>query len=195
MRSILVALIALFSTTARAETPVVIATNAPLLWPLSIGGSVFVPVGEQHAVRINVASYAPIFSMAQALSQDGDDYHDYYARTTDVGVGLVHYADKRYEGYMVELGGLFRMDRRGRVDHDEPEIGDERNTKLIGVRAMVGWSWLFWGRVFTAAAVGGSVGYQWGSEVSLPDRMVTKRAEPVAGTLEGYLRFGVLLGL
>ncbi len=186
------------AATASTSLPAVaIAVNAPFMWPLtkSVGVSGYVAIHAHQSVRINVASY-DYLHLSEVLA-DGEGAP--HGRTTDVGVSWQYFPRSVWNGFVVELGVMRRaQDTR---DYDEDEVPTITDTNATGyaARAMLGWSWLGWDRVFVAAAAGGSIGRYTGTETTVDDYFdqmwVTRDFARLEGSLEAYLRFGVALGL
>jgi hypothetical protein len=142
-----------------------VAVNLPLGWydARSIAGSLFVPVTGHQSLRLNVASWAnnPFEIDKKIAALTGGDYEsDYQGRTTDVGIAWQYYPRRTWDGLFVELGGLVRTKDLSEANLFDPIIGTD--TKTVAARAMVGGSVLARDRVFLAAAVGISAGYEWG---------------------------------
>jgi hypothetical protein len=78
------------------------------------------------------------------------------------------------------------------------DFGDDTDTyttTTIGGRALVGWSWLGWNRVFVSFQTGLMVGRESGSHLAhVEEQMdVTTPVHQVAVSTEAFVRFGVLL--
>jgi hypothetical protein len=121
-------------------------------------------------------------------------------RKTDFGAAWMYSSRRAYDGFSFEAGALVRIDR----SIDSPGDGDDytdlvHHTTTIGARALVGWSWLGWNRVFVSIQAGLSVGQEFGREEDV--RYLAELA-PIATSFdvdkttisgEAFMRFGVLL--
>ena len=99
MNRVLAAALLLASATAHAGERLAVATNLPIRWDKSFGGSLYVGVSNKLAVRANVATYddlrlAGIFNTGYDGSTDG--------RTTDLGAGVVYYPRRLWDGLTLE---------------------------------------------------------------------------------------------
>lgn len=180
-----------------AEERLAVAVNEPFFWAQRvIGVSLYVGLDSHHAIRANVANYpAPgtqaIAVIAAPSGGTPSDRGGYF----DVGAGWQWYPRELWSGPTVELGVLWRADRTRYPDAADmtPVYEVERDARGVLARGLVGWSWLFYRRLFIMGAVGGAVGYARGTElVQLDDytTMYTRPAPSIAATVEGYVRFG-----
>lgn len=194
--------IALWSSVASAapfvDERVALAVNQPFFWAQKvIGVSLYVGLDRHHAIRANVANYPALGTQAIAViaAPSGgtpSDRGGYF----DIGAGWQWFPRELWRGPTVELGLLWRSDRTRYPDAaDMTSVFEvERDARGVFARGLVGWSWLFHGRVFVMTAVGGALGYERGTEVVQLDDYTTRYtrpAPPVVATLEGYLRFGL----
>jgi hypothetical protein len=188
---------AIASASPPADERFAIAVNEPFFWSQKvIGVSLYLGLGNHQAIRANVANYPAVgtqVTAAIAAPSGGtpDDRGGYF----DVGAGWQWYPRELWRGPTVELGLVWRSDKARDPDAADmtPVFEVERDATAIVARGLVGWSWLFYDRVFIMAAAGGAVGYERGTErVQLDDytTMYTRPAPSVVATLEGYLRFG-----
>jgi hypothetical protein len=192
------------AATAETRVHVAVGVNSPLSWPdhISFGGSLYVGIGEHHAIRANYASYkysSSALAGVAALAAGGDgDEASYDGNTTDLGIAWVYYPRRPWSGWMFEVGAL-RRDRDHHLDDEfaNPEVIATRTT-TYGGRAMIGWSWLMYDHVFLAVAAGFSIGRESGTETtqryetSMP---VQTKVSRVAGEGEGLVRLGVAFDL
>jgi hypothetical protein len=202
MRSLVVALAiglvpALASASPRTPERYAIAVNEPLFWANKIiGVSAYVAVDQHHALRVNVANYTAPGTQLSALFAapsggtpiNGGGYFD-------VGFGWQWYLDGLWRGPTFELGVLWRADHRRFPDSFDtmPEFEVERDARGVLARGLVGWSWLFYDRLFIMAAAGSALGYERGTELVTLDDYTTRYTRPspsLVATLEGYARVG-----
>jgi hypothetical protein len=190
--------------TAETRVHVAVGVNSPLSWPdnVSFGGSLYVGIGEHHAIRANVARYEyrhnPVGDVIAGLANSDGDEASYSGSTSDRGLGWVYYPRSPWSGLSLELGVL-RRERDHHLEDDDatPETIATRTTTYAG-RAMIGWSWLMYDHVFLAVAAGMSLGHESGTETT--ERYVgampvqTKVSRTVAEG-EGLLRLGVAFDL
>lgn len=179
--------------------PFALGVNLPFGWgeAASVGASLFVGVTEHDAVRANFATYrylggVPGDLIALAVGGDGDDSAR-TGRTTDLGIAWCRYPRQLWSGLTYELGLLRRAgDLRAEDELAAPPIVATDTTTYAG-RVQVGWSWLLEDHLFIAVAIGASLGYETGTEVSddvlhpMPTTHDVARYD-VSG--EGYLRLG-----
>ena len=188
---------------AHAEpVPVAVGVNLPFGWAggHSLAGSVSVGLTEHQAIRANVASYEDraLVSDVVAIAMGGDgDEATRSGRTTDLGLGWTLYPDGLWQGFTVELGGLYRH-RNLKVEDDFASPASRATrTETFGGRALVGWSWLLYGRVTISAAVGVSVGHESGTETTNEDlhgMPMTTDVSRVDVEAEAFVRIGVAFG-
>lgn len=183
-----------------APTPrFALAVNSPLGWigGESIGISAYAGITKNVAIRANVASYvgrASTIGDAVRIAIAADDEGAYESgRVLDVGVGVVHYSRGLWDGFTVE-GGVLRRDRDVVVtDEFASAYKTSTDTAAYAGRALFGWSWLIKKRVFIAAAIGGAVGVEAGTETTENERGQMKKTHDVDrsyASFEGYLRLG-----
>ncbi len=202
MRLLAVALIAATSSPALAgdhARSIAGGVNAPIRWFTEdarvFSGSAYVGLSPHDALRVNVATYENAVNLASELvllAQGEYSEGSREGRTTDVGVGYVYYPRRLFDGFMAEAGllGRHRNLSNGLYEWEDSAVR-HIDTNMVGARAMVGWSWLFYDRVFIAVGVGASLGYEHGTERldGFGPRMTTDvRRADVNG--EGYLRIG-----
>lgn len=173
------------TTTARADHDVAIATNTPVSWAFgNVGASGFIALAENHAVRVNVASYGNGPGIKGAFAEDLPIYR---GRVTDGGVSYVLFPDRFCEGFMIEMGVLVR--RRDTVvedDFDGTGHIETESTTLAG-RLMIGWNWTIGDHVFIQLAAGISGGNERGEETSMHE---THAIDRITSEGEVILRFG-----
>jgi len=207
MRTLLLAstLVALTSTPAKvfADEPqqevnvynLAVAVNSPLGWidGNSIGGSVYVGLTDHQVLRANVASYVGNLTTTLAEGLAGSDSASTHkGRITDGGVGWQIYSHERMDGWMLELGPMLRVRDTQQSGDMVPQVTTK--TSELAARALVGYSVMMGKRVFLAAAVGVSCGYEWGNEVrkdlvrDAPDVEAAVNRPRV--TAEGFIRLG-----
>ena len=205
-------LLASLSTTALAETsvstgsttevtvPVAIGVNVPLGWMdgSSIAGSLYVGLTKRLALRGNVASYDYSGGMLNGVGAaivQADDEASTHGRITDIGVGVVHYGNRLWDGFTVEAGLL----RRGQDISSQDELATPAyvatDTTTYSVRGLVGYSWLIKDHFFVSFALGMSGGHESGTETTKMDTYssapsTTKSVSRWEATPEGYLRIG-----
>jgi hypothetical protein len=175
-----------------------LGVNSPLSWPhgTSVGGSLYLGIGDHHAIRVNGARYqyrggAGGQLLLEALG--AEDLPSHSGHTSDVGLAWVYYPRRSWSGVTLELGVLRRARDHRLVESEDPNVLETRTTTYAG-RAMVGWSWLIGKHVFVAVAAGISVGHESGTEDAqrYPDYMTVRTdvsRKDIAG--EGLLRIGL----
>jgi hypothetical protein len=185
-----------------AETPssrFALAVNAPLGWTIhSFAASAYVRLDEHWAVRGNLASYrngAPLGAAIGDLRGDGGT--GYGGTIFDVGIAVVWYPRRMWDGFLFEAGA-FRRDRDVYVWPEFENKTFTRSTEYAG-RVLFGWSWLIRERAFIAIAAGLSAGPESGNSTytpDTPDRMptTTQRVQRMRSEGEGYIRIGVVFG-
>lgn len=188
---------ALASAAPTVDERYAIAVNQPFFWAQKvIGVSLYLGLDRHHAIRANVANYPALGTQAIAvIAAPSGGTPDDRGGYLDIGAGWQWYPRELWNGPTVELGLLWRSDKTRYPDATDmtPVFEVERDARGVLARGLVGWSWLYYGRVFIMAAVGGAVGYERGTEVVQLDDYTTKYTRPapsVVATLEGYLRFG-----
>jgi hypothetical protein len=200
---VLATLMAAAPSTAEADRyRLAIAVNEPLGWSEKIvAASFYVALAEHHVLRANVAHYATPGALFtdKLTAVIGEDNHDVERKGgyLDIGAGWQWYPRALWRGPTIELGALWRSDKTLRDDPADTSSLNEvhRDVKVVAARALVGWSWQFYDRVFIMAAAGGSIGYARGTETTIYDdetsRMPETARAPVAvAAFESYLRFG-----
>jgi hypothetical protein len=193
---VVVALLALIGH-ARADEPsrLAFAVNTPLAWVngLSIAGSAYIGVLDRHAIRINAARSNNWWEAPAALLFHADTEGLDEIKLT-FGAGWVFYPRERFRGCSFELGAFHR-------DHDitetDPFSASERtvtDTQTYAAYGLVGYSVLIADHLLIATAIGGSLGYQYGTRtVHAENAMPMDSIEHIskaAPEAEAYLRFG-----
>ena len=193
------------ATTELAPThTLAIAINEPFGWnhANALALSAYGAIDAHQVIRLNVATWSHAYTEdADAglgfLLSGGDDEGGVGGdgRYTDVGAAWMYFPRRAYDGPSLELGAVLRM--RDTLDYrdDLSADADTYTTTTIGGRALVGWSWLGWNRVFVSFQTGLTVGRESGSHLThLEDQMdTTMPIHQVAVSTEAFLRFGVLL--
>ncbi len=194
---------------SRHVTDVALAVNPPFRWASdyerAVGVSGYLGLGRHHAIRGNVASYdyAPnIVGELISIAAGGDGSEAWYqGRVTDVGVAWMYFPRRLWSGATLELG-LVRRARDVSLEDEfaTPERIETQTTTYAG-RALVGWSWLMFDRVFISFQTGASIGYERGHETTIPRvypydmQMATTREVGRRDlALEGFLRVGIRFG-
>jgi hypothetical protein len=174
-----------------------LAANIPLAWVYSWSSSGWVALDNHQAIRVNVArhgAFPDIWADYEKLKPD-------FGATTDVGAAWVYYPRHVLDGASLEAGLLCRI-RHTRDDIDDDNVASSyRHTNAYGGRALAGWTWRPDGTFFIAFAVGGSLGYERGTEktfagyddhgVPMTARSRVSRPDLAA---EAYLRWGWAFG-
>ena len=182
----------------RPERLVGVAINNPLMWNDgdNVAVSVYVRFAPKHVVRLNGARYhyaGPVGKNVANLIHHGfndNDNRDYGGWIEDLSVGWSYYPRRAFDGPNVELAALWRSS-----DHSiyaSNGTHSFRFTNEEGVRALVGWSWLYRDRAFASVALGASTGYEKGHQNS--DTTMDESVSGWTANLEGYLRFGLVFG-
>ncbi len=178
-----------------------IGVNTPFGWGQgSIAASVSVGITEHQAIRGNVASWVHDNALGEAIAvlSDGEGGEGSIGRTTDVGIGWTYFPDRLWSGFSVELGALYRhRDTTTLDDNASPAMLATRTGTAAG-RALVGWSWLFYGHICASIAVGLSAGRESGTQTGSDDtgRMpVTTAVDRMAVSAEGFARIGFAFDL
>jgi hypothetical protein len=183
--------------------PIAIAVNDPLAWAdaRAFGASGYVALDAHQVLRLNVANWDTKLSVDLEQVEDGFFTSDERrGRKTDFGAAWMYFPRRAYDGFSLEAGALVRIDR----SIDSPGEGDDytdlmHHTTTIGARALVGWSWLGWNRIFVSVQAGFSIGQEFGHE---EDVRYLAGAAPMSTTFdidkttisgEALMRFGVLL--
>jgi hypothetical protein len=184
--------------TVRPERLVGLAINNPLMWNDgdNVAISLYVRFAPKHVIRVNGARYhyaGPVAANVANLVHHGfndNDNVDYGGWIEDLSVGWSYYPRRAFDGPNVELAALWRS-----ADHSNyaPDGSHSyRFTREEGVRALVGWSWLYRDRAFAAVAIGAATGYEKGHESS--DTTMDPSVHGWTASVEGYLRFGLVFG-
>ncbi|MBA3464205.1 MAG: hypothetical protein H0T46_29895 [Deltaproteobacteria bacterium] len=191
------------ATRAEAKLPIAIGVNLPLRWKdgESIGGSLYVGLTKRLALRGNVASYEYVggmFTAAGAVASllNGGDSEAYHGgRITDVGVGLVLYSNKMWDGFTVEAGLLRRATNISTSDDYADEAYVATDSTTYAARALVGYSWLVGEHFFVAFALGMSGGHESGTQTARMEShsqspLTTRSVSRWEASPEGYVRIG-----
>ena len=191
------------ATTESAPThTLAVAINEPIGWSNgdALGFSAYAAISSHQVIHFNVATWDrqnPAGNALLFLATQEDFSGD--GRYTDVGAAWMYFPRRAYDGFSLEAGAVLR--RRSTFDYkdDFTEDGTTIESTLIAGRALVGWSWLGWNRVFVSLQLGASVGRESGTQTT---RTNTDTLMPMtqSGSIdrttispEGFLRFGVLL--
>jgi hypothetical protein len=183
--------------------PIALAVNDPLAWAdaRAFGASGYVALDAHQVLRLNVANWDTKLSVDLEQIEDGFFTSDERrGRKTDFGAAWMYFPRRAYDGFSFEAGALVRIDR----SVDSPGEGDDysdlmHHTTTVGARALVGWSWLGWNRIFVSLQAGLSIGQEFGHE---QDIHYVAEAAPMSTTSsvdkttisgEAFMRFGVLL--
>lgn len=179
--------------TLRDLPDLAIATNSPTSWfgledgKKAFGVSLYVGLGDHHAVRANLARYAhqPLF-FAPLLGDEGL----YDGHKLDLGLSWVWYPRQLWRGFTIELGAL----RRARdLSEESMDYRDATASTTYSGRAMIGWTWLLGDALFVSLAAGVSTGYERGARTSgytFEDDDETQRLARWQTDAEAYLRIG-----
>jgi len=191
------------TTAAEPDATIAFAVNPPMRWSTAVAGSLSVGFAQHHAIRANVASYEYTGNVAGdligvAAGGDGDE-GSYDGSTFDVGIGYQYFPGRLFDGLSLEVGLLRRAVDHHVVDEFASRPDLQTTATGYGVRALVGWSWMYSDWLFVAAAVGVSGGDYRGTERTtdlLDNRMVeTTRFSRAEWAAEGYLRIGLAFGV
>jgi hypothetical protein len=184
---------------------VAIAINEPFGWTQgTLAASAYVALTAHQVLRANVEydhhmSSADVFALGLLDAAAGGDAE--YPRsgiggTHDYGLAWMWFPRHVYSGVSIEAGVLLRL--RDYSDNTD-QVTDALDTTTIAMRVMLGYSWRFGPRFFASAAVGLSIGRQYGTETmtstdpnepsSHASRVPTRDTMP-----EAFVRIGVLLG-
>jgi hypothetical protein len=209
MRALPALLLVIAAHPAHAEVPsgdmhLAIGVNAPLGWSdgSALGASVYVGLGEHHALRANLARYnysSGVLPIIGAILTDSDgDEASYRGQIQDVGLAWVYHPRGWMQGFLVELGVLRRA-RDVRVSDEAaiPAVVATSTTSYAG-RVLVGRSWLISRHFFFSVAVGVAAGGEAGFETTQRDetRMpVTRHVWRSDVSSEGLLRLGAAFDL
>jgi hypothetical protein len=195
------------ATTESAPThTLALAINEPFGWNHgnAVGFSAYVAITEHQVIHLNVATWkrnaddvgGALLFLATQGTLDG------YGRYTDVGAAWMYFPRRAYDGFSVELGALVRRSDTFEYLNDFDPDGTQVTSTTLGARALVGWSWLGWNRVFVSLQVGVSAGRESGTQTVLATQYngstmtETMQSSSVARATispEGFVRFGVLL--
>ncbi len=195
------------SVTRELPFPIALAVNTPIMWAgsTSIGISGYVAIREHQSLRLNFAKYEAMGAKNILNTLAGGDI-THLERFTDVGASWQYYPRSVWNGLLLELGVLRRTFKTREYDDNRSiPVTIRANGAGYAGRAMIGWSWLGWDRVFVTAAVGASLGSYSGTETSSEDSAFTDPRVPAMTTtsdfddlessIEAYLRFGIAFGL
>jgi len=184
------------------EPRMAFAVNPPFRWQDgdSVAASLYIGLAEHHALRLNAATYTPkyplLFEVAVGITGGDGPEASYSGRTTDVGASWIWFPRRLYDGFSVEVGALRRARDTTVHDTSGPNEYVATDTTLYAGRAMAGWSWLMYQRVFVSLQLGLSAGYQSGGKtLSNPLRReppMTVGVDSMAIEPEGWLRIGVV---
>jgi hypothetical protein len=190
------------SLVERAQTErVAFAVNPPVGWLVgSFAGSVYVGLGEHHALRANLARYPHSIGALGAFAEIVA--HAEYEATqkgdiTDLGLAWMIFPDRLCSGLIFELGLLGRFRNFSDEDeyHSPPYVA--LDTTTIAGRALIGWSWRF-GNAFLSYEIGASVGREFGTETDgdgrIPPMMTTHHIYRQDVEFESFLRLGLVFG-
>jgi hypothetical protein len=192
------------ATTESAPThTLALATNEPFGWnhANAVGLSAYAAITEHQVIRVNAATWtqgtqdlgATLLFIATQAEVNGS------GRYTDVGAAWTYFPRRAYDGASVELGAFVRRRNTFNYHDDFTDDGTTVESTIVAGRALVGWSWLGWHRVFVSLQVGASVGREYGTQtdrVQMDTGGFAYRASSVDRTTispEGFVRFGVLL--
>jgi hypothetical protein len=195
------------STTESAPThTLAFAINEPVGWNHgnAVGFSGYGAITEHQVIHLNVATWkrngddvgGALLFLATQGNLDGN------GRYTDVGAAWMYFPRRVYNGFSVELGALVRQrDTFEYLNDFDPDGTHVTSTTLAG-RALVGWSWLGWNRVFVSLQLGVSAGREGGTQTvlatqykgtTMTETMQTSSVDRATVSPEGFVRFGVLL--
>ena len=195
------------ATTESAPThTLAVAINEPIGWndANAIGISVYGAISEHQVIRLNAATWRrnadDVGGALLFLATQGE--LNGYGRYTDVGAAWMYFPRRAYDGFSVELGALVRRRDTFEYLNDFDPDGTYVKSTTLGGRALVGWSWLGWNRVFASLQVGASVGRESGTQTvlatqyngsTMTETMQSSSVARAAVSPEGFVRFGVLL--
>jgi hypothetical protein len=194
-------------TTESAPThTLALAINEPFGWnhANAVGFSAYGAITEHQVIHLNVATWergaddvgGALLFLATQEELNGS------GRYTDVGAAWMYFPRRAYDGFSVELGALVRRRDTFEYLNDFDPDGTHVTSTTLGGRALVGWSWLGWNRVFVSLQVGMSAGRESGTQTVLATQYngttmtETMQSSSVARAMvspEGFVRFGVLL--
>jgi hypothetical protein len=192
------------ATTESAPThTLALAINEPVGWNHgnAVGFSGYGAITEHQVIHLNVATWergaddlgGALLFLATQGNLNG------YGRYTDIGAAWTYFPRRAYDGSSLEVGALVRHRNTFEYADDFTNDGTSVQSTTVAGRALVGWSWLGWNRVFVSLQVGASVGREFGTQterVEMETGGSTSRASSVDRTTvspEGFVRFGVLL--
>ena len=197
-RALLLAVVMIPTTTAAAPVGERFAfgVSEPFAWQKGVFAiSVEAAIADHHAVRVNVARYPTLGALAtdliSCLNSECNDATGQHGGYLDIGAGWQWFPRSLWSGPTVEAGLLWRLEH---THTDDYPMAVDRDATVIATRGLVGWSWLFEGRVLVMAGVGAAVGYRRGADTTFDEYgggPGMRRAAPsLAFSPEGYLRFG-----
>lgn len=185
-----------------APIRIALAVNSPLGWigGHSLGASAYLAVTDRHVLRANVAryDYGPNLGtelIGLAAGGDGSE-GSYEGHTTDAGLSWMLFPRALWDGFTVELGALVRARDTSVYDEYAPVPFVATDTRTVSGRGLIGWSWLVGGRAFLSLQVGGSVGYELGTETTdgydFDDQMpATTNVRRTRASGEAIIRLGI----
>lgn len=212
MRNFALLILLLLTSTAAAEPSehrFALSVNSPISWVAAqnVAASGYIGLTEHQALRLTAASYEFDVNLVEkgviGLVFGGDIDGVRSGRLLDVGAGWMYFPRRTYDGPMLELGLMRRSGATSELDSNMDPFAVERDTQRYAGRALVGWSWLIHDRVMISFAVGGSRGYETGTETTtresffFPDNMSRTETHDVSQwstTVEGYFRAGFTFG-
>jgi len=177
---------------------VAIGVNVPLDWLAgAIAASGYWQLADQHALRVNVATFPEPHYLASGLviAATQGDGGGAAGRCTDVGAGWDWYPSGFLHGFGTEVGAFYRT----RNNHDYYDgLGQSfaYDTQLVAARATIGWTWRG-ESLFASVATGASLGYERGTRrVYDPGStsMPTSAVHQAVPDLEAYFRIGYVFG-
>jgi hypothetical protein len=190
MRSTLTLIIVLATRLAHADSsehPIAIAVNEPLAWShgdaFSIGA--YAALTQHQVVR---ASYST-WSQQWGAPFDQDILAGGYS---SIAAAWMYFPRRPYDGLSLEAGGVVKW-RDTFEQFDDFELDQQSfATTLVAASAMVGWSWLIYDHAFVSLQVGGSLGWEHGSQQEIGERMplTTSEIHHLEFSKEAMLRFG-----
>ena len=178
-------------------TPLAVAINNPIMMQAlrAVAVSGYVGLSNHHAIRVNVARYRYAKDGTEILAAfAGGEYegsHD--GSFTDLGVAWTYFSRRLWDGPIVEAGILYRH-----ADIQTKFEGEDETTRshTLAGRVMVGWSWLFYDRLFLAVAAGASLGAERGAGETAREFMplVNHDISRRTASFESYFRLGLRFG-
>jgi hypothetical protein len=197
------------SAPARADDlSLAVGVNAPYRWVDgdAVGISVSVGTAKHHAIRANFATHDYVGSsfgewVGLVVSGAESDGPGVNGRVTDIGAGYVYYPRRLWDGFMLELGLMHRTRDISEDRHGGDELTYSKTTTRAA-RAMIGWSWLMYRRVFVAIGAGASLGSERGTELIVHDppgsvgttTSSMRTVDHTRAAAEAYFRIGGTFG-